>query len=149
MRISDLAIFAGLIIFATACGTPQGKPIDLASACAPENEKQYLEVSGYIVPRSSIFCSNIGGGRLECGLDFSDAANGERKMGAEIEQGTGANTIDKLPSGYKKEDIKIRDNAGNPIALTDKVKVTGKMSVAPAAPGGQGVCFMKVEKIEK
>jgi hypothetical protein len=142
-----LAIAASVLLI--SCGTPQGKPVDLANACSPDNEKQYLEVSGYIVPRSSVFCSNIGGGRLECGFDFSDSANGEKKMGAEIEQGSGANTVDKLPSGYKKGDIKIRDNSGNPIALNDKVRVTGKMSIAPAAPGGQGVCFMKVEKIEK
>jgi hypothetical protein len=148
MKISIATIFVSLFLFAVSCGTPQGKPTDLGNACAPENEKQYLEVSGYIVPRSAVFCSNIGGGRLECGFDFSDSAGGEKKMSAEIEQGSGANTVDKLPSGYKKEDIKIRDNGGNPIALTDKVKVTGKMSIAPAAPGGQGVCFMQVEKIE-
>jgi hypothetical protein len=27
--------------------------------------------------------------------------------------------------------------------------MTGKLSVAPAAPGGQGVCFMQVDKIER
>ena len=147
--IKGIFLLVAAIVFVTSCGSPQGKPTDLTTACSPENEKQYLEVSGYIVPRSSVFCSNIGGGRLECGFDFSDSANGEKKMGAEIEQGSGANTVDKLPSGYKKEDIKIRDNGGNVIALGDKVKVTGKMSIAPAAPGGQGVCFMQVEKIEK
>jgi hypothetical protein len=32
---------------------------------------------------------------------------------------------------------------------TDTVEVTGKMMIAPAAPGGQGVWVMKVYKIEK
>jgi hypothetical protein len=115
----------------------------------PENDHQYLEVSGYIVPASSVFCSNIGGGPVACGLDFSDSAGGTRKMGVDIPQGSGSNDINELPSGYKKEDIKIRDSAGNPIDLNSKVKVTGKMSIAPGAGTTPGVCFMQVEKIEK
>jgi hypothetical protein len=145
MLIKFVVLIAIVLICALACGTPQGTPTDLANACGVDNEKKYLEVSGYIVARSSVFCSNIGGGRLECGFDFSDAPGGEKKMGAEIEQGSGANTIDKLPSGYKKEDIKLRDNTGNAISLNDKVKVTGKMSIEPK----MNVCFMQVEKIEK
>ena len=147
MRIGLGVIFTGLIVL-TGCGTPTGKPTDLANACVPENDHQYLEVSGYIVPASSVFCSNIGGGPVACGLDFSDSAGGARKMGVDIPQGSGANSIDKLPSGYKKEDIKIRDNAGNAIALGDKVRVTGKTSIAPGAGNTPGVCFMQVEKIE-
>ena len=147
MRKGLVTIFASLVI-AAGCGTPQGKPTDLANACVPENDHQYLEVSGFIVPASSVFCSNTGG-RLECGFDFSDAANGPRKMGVDIAEGSGVNTVDKLPSGYKKEDIKIRDNAGNAIALGDKVRVTGKTSIAPGAGNTPGVCFMQVEKIEK
>jgi hypothetical protein len=50
-----------------------------------------------------------------------------------------------LKSGYKKEDIKIRDNAGNVINLSDKVKLTGEMNVTP----DQKVCFLNVTKIEK
>ena len=138
-----------VLLTTLACGAPQGTPTDLASACNPDNEKKYLEVGGYIVAGSSVFCSNIGGGRLECGLDFSDAPDGQRKMGAEVAQASGANAIEKLPSGYKKEDIKIRDNAGNVISLNDKVRVTGKMSIGPGSGGTPGVCFMTVEKIEK
>lgn len=142
-----LFIFFGSILLA-ACVTPQGKPTDLANVCVPENDHQYLEVGGYIVPGSSVFCSNIGGGPVACRLDFSDSANGARKMGVDIPEGSGANSIEKLPSGYKKEDIKIRDNSGNVIALGDKVRVTGKASIAPGAGNTPGVCFMQVEKIE-
>jgi len=148
MRIGLVIIFTSLM-FLASCSVPQGKPTDLANACVPENDHQYLEVSGYIVPGGSVFCSNIGGGPVACGLDFSDAAGGARKMGVDIPQGSGANAIGELPSGYKKEDIKIRDNAGNAIALGDKVRVTGKVSIAPGAGNTPGVCFMQVEKIEK
>ena len=147
MKIRLVIVFAGLMLLA-GCSTPQGKPTELAKVCVPENDHQYLEVSGYILPASSVFCSNIGGGPVACGLDFSDSAGGARKMGVDIPQGSGANTIGELPSGYKKEDIKIRDNAGNAIALGDKVRVTGKVSIAPGAGNTPGVCFMQVEKIE-
>jgi hypothetical protein len=145
MRLRRFSALLAIFVTSVACGTPKGTPTDLSRACVPENEKKYLEVSGFIIDRGSVFCSNIGGGRLECGFDFSDTPGGAKKMGAEIEQGSGANSVDKLPSGYKTADIRIRDNAGNPFALTDKVKVTGKMSTEPA----MNVCFMQVERIDR
>jgi hypothetical protein len=87
---------------------------------------------------------------MECPFDFVETAGSDKKITADIEVGSGANTVDEIPKGFKKEDLKVRDNAGNQIALgTDKVKMTGKMMIAPAAPGGQGVCLMQVYRIEK
>ena len=87
---------------------------------------------------------------MECGFDLLESAGSTNKLRVDVEQGSGANTVNKLESGYKKEDIKIRDNSGAEVALDkDTVKLTGKISVAPAAPGGQGVCFMQVRKIER
>jgi len=87
---------------------------------------------------------------MECPFDFLESAGGEKKISADIEVGSGANTVTEIPKGFKTEDIKVRDNAGNQVALgSDKVKMTGKMLIAPAAPGGQGVCLMQVYKIEK
>lgn len=83
---------------------------------------------------------------MECGLDLKETPAGDKKLRVEIEQGSSANTIEELPRGYKTEDIKIRDNAGNIINMAaDKVKLTGEMSIAPDG----SVCFMKVTKIEK
>ncbi|HEV8592782.1 MAG TPA: hypothetical protein VGQ55_11825 [Pyrinomonadaceae bacterium] len=128
----------------------KGEPIEFSKACAIENDGKTFEVKGVLSDRGSVFCSNIGGGRLECGFDLLESAGSTNKMGAEIEEGSGSNTVTKLESGYKKSDIKVRDNSGSQIALgTDVVKATGKVSVAPAAPGGEGVCFMQVAKIEK
>ena len=87
---------------------------------------------------------------MECPFELFEAAGSEKQFMADIEVGSGANTVTEIPKSYKKEDLKVRDNAGDQVTLgTDKVKLTGKMSIAPAAPGGQGVCFMKVYKIEK
>ena len=142
-----IAIFCLTVL--AGCGDTTGVPTAFADACDPGNEKKYIEVSGVLAQRGSVFCSNTGG-RMECGFDLMEAAGSGKKLRVDIEQGSGANTVNKLERGYKAEDIKIRDNAGNPVALnTDKVKLTGKMSVVAPAGGSQGVCFMQVSKIER
>ena len=82
---------------------------------------------------------------MDCGLDLVGSLGGKRIFGADIEEGTGANQIEKLPSGYKDEDIKIHDNSGGLINMSNKVTVTGQMSIAPDG----SVCFMEIDKIEK
>ena len=118
---------------------------ELSNICSPENEKKYLVTSGYLNDGGSIFCSNIGGGRMDCPFDVIAGPGGNRVFGADIEQGSGASEIEKLPSSYKKEDIKIHDSNGGVINLSDKVTLTGQMSIAPDG----SVCFMEVDKIEK
>lgn len=142
-------LIVAIVSFAIACGETKGVPTEFANACNPDNEKKYIEVSGILDQRGSVFCSNTGG-RMECGFDLLEAPASDKKLRVDIEQGSGADTVDKLERGYKKEDVKIRDNAGNPIAVgSDKVKLTGKMSVVAPFGNAQGVCFMQVEKIEK
>lgn len=137
-----LFVFIFAIAILAGCNTA-GVPTEFSKACSPENEKKYLEVGGLLAQRGSVFCSSTSG-RMECGFDLKETADSESKLRVEIAQGSGANTVDKLERGYKAEDVKIRDNAGNPISLTaDKVKVTGQMSIGP------NVCFMTVYKIEK
>lgn len=136
-------ILAVVVFAAGGCSSPTGTPVEFANACNPDNEKKYVEVAGYLDARTSVFCSNIGGGPVTCGLDLKETPEGSNAVRVDVEQGTSANTIEELPRGYKKEDIKIRDNGGDVINLADKVRVTGEMNVAP------NVCFMKVTKIER
>ena len=145
MRNTIIIIGLALIALLSAC-TTSGVPIEFSNACSADNEKKTIQVPGVIAERgSSVYCSNRGG-RLECGFELLEAPGSEKKFSVDIEQGSGANTVDELGKGYKKEDIKIRDNAGNQIELgKDKVKVTGKMSVEPK----MNVCFMQVYKIER
>lgn len=138
-----LTIFCGFAF--AACAAKQGEPVDIANACKPESDQKYYEIAGYLSASGSVFCSNIGSSRVECGLDFTDAPGGSKKFSADIAQGSGANSIEKLESGYKDSDIKIRDNGGQLISLSDKVKITGKMSTTPDG----SVCFMQVDRIEK
>jgi hypothetical protein len=145
---SIAAVFFVSLCFVSACNTT-GVPTEFANACAQDLDGKTIEVSGILEPRSMVYCSNRGG-RMECPFDLLEAAGSEKKIGADVEVGSGANTVTEIPKGFKKEDLKVRDNAGNQVNLgTDKVKLTGKMLIAPAAPGGQGVCLMQVYKIEK
>lgn len=83
---------------------------------------------------------------MECPFELSESAGGEPKMRVEIEEGNGANTVDKIPSGYKKGDIKIHDNSGGQVAIgADVLRLTGKTSISPDAKA----CFMEVDRIEK
>src|SRR5215467_11432047 len=84
-------------------------PIELSKICSADNEKKYVSTTGYLDDKGSIFCSNIGGGRMDCGLDFIASPGGPRVFGADIEQGSRADEIEELPSGYKRDDIKIHD----------------------------------------
>ncbi|HEV8096253.1 MAG TPA: hypothetical protein VGP71_11020 [Burkholderiales bacterium] len=118
--------------------------MEYAKACALENDKKIVAVSGFLSPGVSVFCSNHGG-RMECGFTFAETADAKKGFSADIEQGSGANTVDKLKSGYRREDVKIRDSAGNVINLAEKVKLTGKMNVTPDL----SVCFLQVTKIER
>ena len=122
----------------------KGDPIEFSKACAVENDGKNFQISGVLSPRSTMLCSDRGG-RMECPFDLLEAAGSEKKIGADIEVGTGANTMDEVAKNYKKEELKVRDNAGNSLTLgSDQLKVTGKLSVSPDAKA----CFMQVYKIE-
>jgi hypothetical protein len=137
--------FLGVCGFAAACNQT-GVPVEYAKACTPENDKKYIEVSGFLSPRTSVYCSNTGGGPVRCGVNLLETVNSEKdNISADIERGTSANNIEEIKSSFKKEDIKIHDNNGNIINLSDKVKVTGKMNTVP----GTDRCYLTVSKIEK
>ena len=145
MRIFQFLFFACVLLM-LGCAAKQGEPIDISAACNVTNDGKYVEIKGVIASPTSMFCSNIGSSRVNCPFDVLASPGGEKKLRIDIEQGTGANTLDKVGSGYKKEDIKVRDNGGNQIVLdSDVVKLTGKLMVSPDAK----VCLISVDRIEK
>ena len=148
MRFAFATVFAA-VLFVAGCGDVTGEPIEMSKVCDQANSGKNFQVSGVLVPRNSIYCSNRGG-RMECPFDLLESAGSSTKITADIEVGSGANTMDEVPKGFKKEDLKVRDNAGNQLALgTDVAKFTGKMLVAPSATGNPGTCLMQVYKIER
>ncbi len=116
---------------------------ELSKACVADNDGKYISTTGFLDDKGSIYCSNTGG-RMDCSLDFIAAPGGERVFGAEIEQGSGSSEIEKFESGYKRDDLKIHDASGGLVKFSDKVRVTGKLSVVPGS-----TCFMEIDKIEK
>ena len=143
MRLSAILILV-TAAFISGC-SKTAVPVEIGQVCTPDNEKKYIVTEGYLSDRGSIFCSNIGGGSVKCGLDVIAATNGTKIFGADVVQGSGADEIEKLESGYKSGDVKVHDNAGNIIKFSDKLKLTGQMSITPDL----SVCFMTVDKIEK
>ena len=131
-------------IFLASCNS-KGEPVELSKACSTDYDKKYVEVGGFLDDKGGVFCSNIGGGDVKCGFKLLESPGGEKAMSADIVQGTWANNVEKLERGYKREDIKIRDNSGNIINMADKVRLTGTMMNTP----DQKVCLIKVDKIEK
>lgn len=147
MKIYILLILA--VFFLGGCNQT-GTPVEYSKACSVENDKKYIEVSGFLNDKGGVYCSNTGGGPVRCGFKLLENPTTEKGFSADIEQGTWANNVEKLQSGYKKEDIKIHDNGGNVIALDQKVKLVGKMSYAKGGgDGSNDVCYLTVTKIEK
>ena len=144
-------LVCGLVVAAftlSSCGggsSVTGVPTDMTKACDPANDGKTLEIAGYVDSGRSVFCSNTGGGPVRCGFDFKDTPAGQRKLGIDIKQGGGANSVEKLPKDYKKSDITMYGNDGKKIDLSNQVKVTGKLS---ATPDGK-VCFITAAKIDK
>ncbi|HMJ08491.1 MAG TPA: hypothetical protein VK468_05775, partial [Pyrinomonadaceae bacterium] len=145
MKALVLCAAAGLSI--AACAGKPAETIDFANSCKIENDAKYVAITGYLNDGGSIFCSNIGGGPVTCGLMLAETADGVKGRGlkSDIDQGSGSNQIEKFEGSYKKENLRIRDNAGQMVNIGDKVKLTGKFSVTPDA----SLCFMHADKIEK
>lgn len=141
MRYLFLILFA-LAALAAGC-RKEAMNVDLANACAADNEKKYISTTGYLNDGGSIYCSNTGG-RMDCSLDLVASPGGPRVLGAEIEQGSSSSEIEKFEGSYKKDDLKIHDANGGLVKIGDKVKITGQMSVVPGS-----TCFMEIDKIEK
>lgn len=138
-----------LACIATGCNQT-GTPVEYSSACSADNDKKYIEVSGYLNDKGGVYCSNTGGGPVRCGFKLLESQTAEKGFSADIEQGTWANNVEKLQSGYKREDIKIHDNNGDVLPPDQKVKLVGKINVAKGGGNGQNdVCYLTVTKIEK
>ncbi|HVE55468.1 MAG TPA: hypothetical protein VNB22_01480 [Pyrinomonadaceae bacterium] len=131
MKIYFILAVIFVVCLAAGCNTT-GVPVEYSKACTGENDKKYIEVSGFLSPRRSVYCSNTGGGPVRCGVDLLESPDSEKdNLSADIERGTSANNIEEIKGSFKKEDIKIHDNNGNIINLAEKVKVTGTLNKIP------------------
>jgi hypothetical protein len=74
LTVVSFAVFAG-------CKSREAAPVDISKICSPDNEKKYVTTSGYLDDRGSVFCSNIGGGRMDCKFDVIASPGGPRVFG--------------------------------------------------------------------
>lgn len=144
MRTLFYTALFGLLLIAAGCDT-KGEPVELSKACAPEQDEKVIEVTAFLDDKGGVYCSNTGGGPVRCGFDMTKKKEGERSVSADIVMGTSANNVEQLESGYRKEDIKIRDNEGKLVDLSKEVRVTGTMHTTQDA----SVCYLTVAKIEQ
>jgi len=145
MKIYFILAIIFTVCLAAGCNTT-GVPVEYSKACTGENDKKYIEVSGFLSPRRSVYCSNTGGGPVRCGVNLLETVDSEKdNLSADIERGTSANNIEEIKGSFKKEDIKIHDNNGNIINLAEKFKVTGTLNKIP----DKDQCYLTVSKIEK
>lgn len=150
MKLTTLIIISMIAIFCFGCAPVEGEPVEYSKACDRGNDKKTIEVKGFLDDDGGLFCSNTSG-RMECGFKLKDDLQSkDRGFTADIATGGGANTMDKVGSGYKKSDIVVRDNEGNAVDLTKKATVTGTLNSFEdkTSPEGGG-CYMKVYKIEQ
>ncbi len=141
-----IALFT-FVLMTIHCGS--GTPVEFANACKAENNKKYIEVSGVLETKGGVFCSNTSG-PLECGFKLLQNPGDEKGISSDITVGSWSNNVEKPESGFKREDIKIRDDKGEFVQLGEKVKLTGEITAVedPTATDGT-VCYLKVSKIEK
>lgn len=145
MKLS-IALFA-FALLTIHCGP--GTPVEYSNACNPENNRKYIEVSGILDTKGGVFCSNTSG-PLECGFKLLQNAGDDKGISSDITVGTWSNNVEKPESGFKREDVKIRDNNGEFVKLGEKVKLTGEITAVEDKTASDGkVCYLKVSKIER
>jgi len=148
MKKTIFLLIAITTITAAGCDY-KGELVEHANACSDGNNEKYIEVSGILKNKGGIFCSNTSG-RMECGFRLMKDETDTEGFTADLAVGSSANTVEKIEKNFKPEDLKIRDNAGEFVRIGDKLRLTGKITVVKDAtdPKG-GVCYMKVDKIER
>ncbi len=125
-----------------------GTPVEYANICDKANDDKYVEVVGFFKNTGSAMCSKSGKDPMRCPIDFLDAPSSDKiPIRAYIDKGSGASSID----AEKDQPLKIKDDKGDTIENTQKVKIVASVNVfdAPPTDGKVAACYITVKKIEK
>lgn len=125
-----------------------GVKVEFANTCDKANDKQYIEVVGYFNNSGSAMCSKSGNSPMRCPVNFVDNPSQPKPVRAEIDLGSGANYIENVEG----KGLTIRDDKGEIVENTQKVKVTASLMVynTPSKPTDNfAPCSLTVKKIEK
>lgn len=125
-----------------------GTPVEYANTCNKENDDKYVEVVGFFNNTGSAMCSKSGNEPMRCPIDFKESPTSDKiPIRAYIDKGSGASSID----AEKDKPLKIKDDKGEFVENSQKVKIVADVNVLDALPpdSKSAGCFLTVKKIEK
>ena len=135
-----------LVMGAALAGCSKPVPVAYANLCDAANNKKTIEVDGYFNSVGSVMCSTSKAvPHMTCPVPFVDTPGAKQPLTANLDLGKGANEIDK-------EGLKIRDDKGELVGSTQKVKLTTKVNIftpRPSDPNAAACYLYVVKKIEK
>lgn len=135
--------------FAAGCNTT-GTPVEYAGVCDKANDDKNVEVVGFLDNKGSAMCSSGYGKPMRCPISFKDNLESEKGINADIDKGTGNSSIDEYEKG---KGLKIKDDKGEFIERTQKVKIVAEVNVFDEASKvgdpKSAACYIVVKKIEK
>ncbi|MFZ1701269.1 MAG: hypothetical protein WBO10_17860 [Pyrinomonadaceae bacterium] len=126
------------------CGS--GTPVEYANVCDKANDDQRVQVVGFLDNSGSSMCSSGYGKPMRCPIKFKDALENEKSISAEIDKGSGASSTDEIEKG---QGLKIKDDKGEVIERTQKVRLTADVNVFDTPEPTTAGCYIEVAKIEK
>lgn len=126
------------------CGS--GTPVEYANVCDKANDEKRVQVVGYLDNSGSAMCSSGYGRGMHCPVSFKDDLGAETSISADIDKGKGASEIDEYEKG---SGLKIKDDKGEFIERTQKVKITADVKVLDTPGPKSAGCYVMVNKIEK
>jgi hypothetical protein len=141
LTLAAFAACAACAVLLTSCGASPESVV--YSQICDQADGTVVQTEGYFAIDSSVFCSNIGSNDVRCGLGFVAAPGQKAGFTADVAQGTGRNQVEPIPDDFAPAAIVFHSADGGEVHVTDKVVITGKLSVAP------NVCFIRVDTITK
>ena len=141
MKIS-IILFAFLMTI--RCGS--GTPVEYANVCDKGNDEKRVQVVGYLDNSGSAMCSSGYGRGMHCPVNFKNDLGSETSISADIDKGSGASEIDEVEKG---KGLKIKDDKGEFIERTQKVKIIADVKVYDRPGESTPGCYVMVNKIEK
>jgi len=141
LTLAAFVAFAACAALLSSCGASP-ESVAYTEVCNQADGK-LVQTEGYFVADSSVFCSNIGSNDVRCGLGFAAVSGQKAGFTADVAQGTGHNQVEPISDDFTPEAIVFHAADGGEVHVTDKVIITGKLSVAP------NVCFIRVDTISK
>ncbi|MBZ0303082.1 MAG: hypothetical protein K8J31_25270 [Anaerolineae bacterium] len=141
-----IGLFMMLVLGLAACGSDSpptsGEAIAFEDTCNDGNNGKRLAVEGYLILPDSFTDSTSVVLRLYESADLSGPP-----IGVQINFGTDPNRIEKVPTSYTDDDLKVHLADGSVVGYTTLVRVSG--SVYYPLVGQDFVCGLENPLVER